>query len=211
MSTRLTNDARDKIIDAAMVKSGFPERIKEAKTVIEDIKMECLIYSFGGLKAYRRLCDRFDTLDEKVKELQELSVGVVSLRSEVNWNNNKMNLAGMQIHYPRTTTVSKDKYAGLRLLYKQEGQVTITGDNPLVQKFLDADKALKDLQSSHDQIEDNVKAVVYSVNTTKRLIEVWPESAELIPKDIEVIRAGLPAINFTSLNASIGIPSDKKA
>lgn len=28
--------------------------------------------------------------------------------------------------------------------------------------------------------------------------------------DVEVVRAGLPAINFENLNASIGIPSEKK-
>ena len=91
-----------------------------------------------------------------------------------------------------------------------DSKPTLTADNPLVQKFLDAEKALEDLKSSRQQIKDNVQAVVYSVSTIKRLIEVWPESAELIPTDVEVVRAGLPAINFENLNASIGIPTEKK-
>lgn len=78
-------------------------------------------------------------------------------------------------------------------------------------KFLDAEKVVEELDSSAKSIKANVKAVVYSVNTTKRLVEVWPEAAELIPSEIEVVRAALPAIDFNNLNASIGIPSDKKA
>lgn len=209
MSVRLTNAARDEIVKAAVNKSGFPKRIEEARTALEDIKMECWIAAFGGLKAYRRLCDRFETIEEKISELRKSGVNVPSLGPGYTWNNSKLNLAGMQVSSPDINWVS-DKFKELRVIYMYDSKPTLTADNPLVQKFLDAEKALEDLKSSRQQIKDNVQAVVYSVSTTKRLIEVWPESAELIPKEVEVVRAGLPAINFESLNASIGIPSEKK-
>lgn len=209
MSTRLTNAARDKIIKAAVEKSGFPKRIEQARIDVEDVKMECWIAAFGGLKAYRRLCDRFDTIEEKAEELRKAGINVPSIGTGHTWGNSKLNLAGMQVSYPDTNWVS-DKFKDMRVLYLREGnKPTLTADNPLIQKFLDAEKALEDLKTSRDSIKENVKAVVYSVSSTKRLIEVWPESAELIPTDVEVVRAGLPAINFTSLNASIGIPSEK--
>ena len=209
MSVRLTNAARDEIVKAAVTKSGFPKRIEEARTVLEDIKMECWIAAFGGLKAYRRLCDRFENIEEKISELRKSGVNVSSLGSGHTWSNSKLNLAGMQVPSPDMNWVS-DKFKELRVIYMYDSKPTLTADNPLVQKFLDAEKALEDLKSSRQQIKDNVQAVVYSVSTTKRLIEVWPESAELIPREVEVVRAGLPAINFESLNASIGIPSEKK-
>ncbi|ECQ2932900.1 hypothetical protein FZ351_19265 [Salmonella enterica] len=209
MSVRLTNAARDEIVKAAVNKSGFPKRIEEARTALEDIKMECWIAAFGGLKAYRRLCDRFETIEEKISELRKSGVNVPSLGSGHTWSNSKLNLAGMQVPSPDMNWVS-DKFKELRVIYMYDSKPTLTADNPLVQKFLDAEKALEDLKSSRQQIKDNVQAVVYSVSTTKRLIEVWPESAELIPREVEVVRAGLPAINFESLNASIGIPSEKK-
>ena len=209
MSTRLTNAARDEIIKAAVEKSGFPKRIEQARMDVEDIKMECWIAAFGGMKAYRRLCDRFDTIEEKMEELRKSGVNVPSIGSGYTWDNSRLNLAGMQVSYPDINLVS-DKFKGMRIIYLREGnKPTLTADNPLIQKFLDAEKLLKELKSSRDSIKENVKAVVYSVSTTKRLVEVWPESAELIPKEIEVVRAGLPAINFESLNASIGIPSGK--
>ncbi|WIC41613.1 hypothetical protein [Salmonella phage SP154] len=209
MSVRLTNAARDEIVKAAVAKSGFPKRIEEARTALEDIKMECWIAAFGGLKTYRRLCDRFETIEEKINELRKSGVNVPSLGSGHTWSNSKLNLAGMQVPSPDMNWVS-DKFKELRVIYMYDSKPTLTADNPLVQKFLDAEKALEDLKSSRQQIKNNVQAVVYSVSTTKRLIEVWPESAELIPREVEVVRAGLPAINFESLNASIGIPSEKK-
>lgn len=212
MSVRLTNDARDKIIAAAMEKSGFPKRLEEARANVEKIKMECLIAAFGGLKPYRRLVDRFNTIEEKIKALKDEGILVRSSRDYSTWNADKMNLAGMTVSYPKHSVLSMPEFEGLRFIRKSNNdKPTLLADNPLVQKFLDAEKVVEELDSSAKSIKANVKAVVYSVNTTKRLVEVWPEAAELIPSEIEVVRAALPAIDFNSLNASIGIPSDKKA
>jgi len=212
MSVRLTNNARDKIVAAAMNKSGFPKRLEEARANVEKIKMECLISAFGGLKQYRRLVDRFNTIEEKIKALKDEGILVRNSRDYSTWNADKMNLAGMNVSYPMHSVLSMSEFEGLRFIHKSNNdKPTLTADNPLVQKFLDAEKVVEELDSSAKSIKANVKAVVYSVNTTKRLIEVWPEAAELIPSDIEVVRAAVPAIDFNSLNASIGIPSDKKA
>ena len=212
MSVRLTNDARDKIIAAAMEKSGFPKRLEEARANVEKIKMECLIAAFGGLKPYRRLVDRFNTIEEKIKALKDEGILVRSSREYSTWNADKMNLAGMNVSYPSHSVLSMPEFKGLSFIRLADGtKPTLTADNPLVQKFLDAEKVVEELNSSAKSIKANVKAVVYSVNSTKRLVEVWPEAAELIPSDIEVVRAALPAIDFNNLNASIGIPSDKKA
>lgn len=211
MSVRLTNDARDKIIAAAMEKSGFPKRLEEARANVEKIKMECLIAAFGGLKPYRRLVDRFNTIEEKIKALKDEGILAKSSRDYSTWNADKMNLAGMTVSYPKHSVLSLPEFESLRFIRKSNNdKPTLLADNPLVQKFLNAEKVVEELDSSAKGIKANVKAVVYSVNSTKRLVEVWPEAAELIPSEIEVVRAALPAINFESLNASIGIPSEKK-
>lgn len=212
MSVRLTNNARDKIVAAAMKKSGFPKRLEEARANVEKIKMECLIAAFGGLKPYRRLVDRFNTIEEKIKALKDEGILVKSSREYSTWCADKINLAGMNVSYPRHSVLSHPEFEGLNFIHLGDSaKPTLTANNPLVQKFLDAEKVVEELNSSAKSIEANVKAVVYSVNSTKRLVEVWPEAAELIPSDIEVVRAALPAIDFNNLNASIGIPSDKKA
>lgn len=209
MSVRLTNAARDEIIKAALDKSGFPERLKEARDEVEKVKMECLIASFGGLKAYRRICDKFKTIEDKIDALSKEGILVKSSRDYSTWNADKMNLGGMNVRYPNHSALSGE-FEDLMLIRLSNGaKPTLPADNPLVQKFLDAEAKVKELDSSIKTIRENVRAVVYSVTTVKRLIEVWPESAELIPKEVEVVRAGLPAINFESLNAAIGIPTKK--
>lgn len=212
MSVRLTNEARDKIVKAALDKSGFPTRLQEARDAVEKIKMECLISAFGGLKPYRRLVDRFNTIEEKVKALRDEGILISNPREYSTWNADKINIAGMNVSYPKHSVLGNPEFEGLKFIRLNDGaKPTITADNPLVQKFLNAEKVVEELDTTLKGIKENVKAVVYSVSSTKRLVEVWPEAAELIPSDIEVVRAAVPAINFTSLNASIGIPSDKKA
>ena len=151
-------------------------------------------------------------LTATIKALKDEGILVRSSRDYSTWNADKMNLAGMTVSYPQHSVLSMPEFEGLRFIRKSNNdKPTLLADNPLVQKFLDAEKVVEELDSSAKSIKANVKAVVYSVNSTKRLVEVWPEAAELIPSDIEVVRAAVPAIDFNNLNASIGIPSNKKA
>lgn len=203
MNTRLTNAIREEIIKKGLEKSGFPARLKKAKEDREDLKVQLLISALGGAKKYAALEERFNTIAEKVEKLikEGFSVTLDTYRY-----NAYINIAGQTIKYPNMNKVS-EKYKNKRLIYLYGSAPIVTADNPLVQKFWDAENKVKDLESSLDSIRDNIHAVVYSVNTTKRLVEVWPESAELIPTGTVAIKAGLPAINFTSLNAAIGIPT----
>ncbi|ELV4980379.1 hypothetical protein SHB81_000001, partial [Escherichia coli] len=54
----------------------------------------------------------------------------------------------------------------------------------------------------------NVWAALNSVTTVKRLIEVWPESKELLPKEADKASTALPALRVEDLNKMIGLPSE---
>lgn len=56
-------------------------------------------------------------------------------------------------------------------------------------------------------LQENILAITNSVTTTKKLIEIWPECAELIP--IEERKAKLPAIQFDQINKDCGLTSKK--
>ena len=45
-------------------------------------------------------------------------------------------------------------------------------------------------------------------STVKRLIEVWPESKELLPKEADKASTALPALRVEDLNKMIGLPSE---
>ncbi|WP_409975834.1 Nmad5 family putative nucleotide modification protein [Escherichia coli] len=64
------------------------------------------------------------------------------------------------------------------------------------------------LEARKKDIESNVWAALNSVTTVKRLIEVWPESKELLPKEADKASAALPALRVEDLNKMIGLPSE---
>ncbi|MBZ7208083.1 hypothetical protein FMK66_11450 [Klebsiella michiganensis] len=67
------------------------------------------------------------------------------------------------------------------------------------------------LNARKKEIEATVWAALNSVTTLKRLIEVWPESKELIPENSDNARASLPALKVEDLNRMIGLPTEDTA
>lgn len=59
-----------------------------------------------------------------------------------------------------------------------------------------------------ESVHANVRATVESVTTVKKLLELWPEAAELLP-ETESKRAALPVVQRDQLNTMIGLPSDE--
>ncbi|WP_242452188.1 Nmad5 family putative nucleotide modification protein, partial [Providencia rettgeri] len=47
--------------------------------------------------------------------------------------------------------------------------------------------------------------------TVKRLLTIWPEAKELLPKDVEKASVQLPALKVEKLNEIIGLPTEKAA
>ncbi|MFN0682916.1 Nmad5 family putative nucleotide modification protein, partial [Escherichia coli] len=62
--------------------------------------------------------------------------------------------------------------------------------------------------SDSDQTVQAVRLPLNSVTTVKRLIEVWPESKELLPKEADKASTALPALRVEDLNKMIGLPSE---
>ncbi|MBZ7312623.1 hypothetical protein FMK79_17585 [Klebsiella oxytoca] len=65
------------------------------------------------------------------------------------------------------------------------------------------------LNARAKEIESTVWAALNSVTTLKRLVEVWPESKELIPESSDDARTTLPALKVEDLNRMIGLPTEK--
>lgn len=63
----------------------------------------------------------------------------------------------------------------------------------------------KDLTEAKRAMRARVKAVVESVSSVARLVEVWPESQELLPEVHAGSGGGLPAQLIADLNADLGL------
>lgn len=59
-------------------------------------------------------------------------------------------------------------------------------------------------QKNLSKFKSNISQVLESVNTTKQLVEVWPESEPFLPKEVSNPSSiNLPAVNFAEINKVI--------
>lgn len=63
----------------------------------------------------------------------------------------------------------------------------------------------KDLQERERALRAKVKAVVESVTTVGRLVEVWPEVQDFLPEVMAGPKGNLPATLISDLNAELGL------
>lgn len=81
------------------------------------------------------------------------------------------------------------------------------GDEPICIEYLKAIDARDEVNKQRKAMEREVNAILFSVQTFKKLWEVWPESKSLLEKFVSKPSvAMLPAIQFKSLNEKLGLP-----
>ena len=73
-----------------------------------------------------------------------------------------------------------------------------------LKKYKEEEKAIKEYKADHNRYLQQVRQVVEAVNTTKQLLEVWPEAEQFIPDDIkDPSSITLPSVNIADLNSQI--------
>ncbi|MFH0362018.1 Nmad5 family putative nucleotide modification protein, partial [Escherichia coli] len=83
-----------------------------------------------------------------------------------------------------------------------------SAEHEITKRFDEICALQQKLEAKKKDIESNVWAALNSVTTVKRLIEVWPESKELLPKEADKASTALPALRVEDLNKMIGLPSE---
>ncbi len=68
-----------------------------------------------------------------------------------------------------------------------------------------------DLKVRRREQAARVLAVINSVSTVSRLVEVWPEVAPYIPTEQAGYVTGLPAVVISDLNSELGLPKGEAA
>lgn len=93
-----------------------------------------------------------------------------------------------------------------------EGAKLYVGDEPVAQEFMKAVEAVSNIQSQRSSMEREVRAVLESVHTFKKLWEVWPECKSLLEKfEDKPTIAILPAVQVDRLNSALGLPAKTDA
>lgn len=99
-------------------------------------------------------------------------------------------------------SIKNEKYK----IAPSHGVVTIEAGDPLAEILYSIDHDSSTLKSEIEQLTVSLWAVLNSVTTDKRLIEVWPEAIAFIPAAEKANAPQLPALPIASLNKLIGLP-----
>lgn len=102
-------------------------------------------------------------------------------------------------------TMSKSR----RFLFKDYSETFVLPTGSLfMERILSITDEFDQIQKEENEVRSMARGIIYSVNTTKRLIEIWPKCVNWIPKDLSVLN--LPSINVASLDSLICTLTEKR-
>lgn len=91
--------------------------------------------------------------------------------------------------------------------YSQAAKLYV-GDEQVAADFLKTVSDLTDIENDRSNMKREVRAVLESVHTFKKLWEVWPECKSILEKfEVKPSIAILPAVQVDRLNSVLGLPA----
>lgn len=193
-SVRLTKDMRQRILDSylACYRASNPEPQRYTEKAIEGVFAEVLRKNFF-VKAG---VDETTIPTEFLKQANYIRVVLPDNTSTYFYFYNK---DGSDYGYKPCPNL--------------DGAIAIDVNDPDYLAYKEAKRKLKELNqpydawcSAYNAVQSQVRMALDSVNTTGKLLSVWPEAEKFIPTDVLDFSAiQLPSVSFSSLNKAVGI------
>lgn len=182
MSTRLTNDIRDRIINAVMA-HRFAAELKAIKAMEHALAIDIWndIHDVKLRRLMDKLPDGYLTCHSRVK---------VMISSRM-----------VELDLPDRVRGSKETHNPLKVY---------TGGGVIASLYEDYSNRKAKLKEDKDRAFASLKSAVYRYNTDLQLIEAWPEIASFVKAAVPA-RAALPALQIETLNQSLRLPPKKVA
>lgn len=197
---RLSKQVKQAIFDAAVVKAGIPAKQAAIRLRYADWaeavrvryvtpEVEALISAAeAASNAVPERCKSRSFCKTENAGIMYANVG--GQRRSVRFNGLLRYEEGKDI-----TRVAPDDY-----------HVELTADDPLTEQLYAIDHDADRLKAEIEQLSASLWAVLNSVRTDKRLVEVWPEAIAFIPAAEKASTSNLPALPIADLNKLIGLP-----
>lgn len=204
MSNKLTNQIRDAIIAKAISKAGINDRQEALRLRRAAWAENVRVAALGGVEVVEEMTRTLSKIESLIAKLPKGSrAGGSLVRHDYEICN--LNVAGLrvraQFNGAEGTCSEHD-----RVVKIAPSSYTLLADDPLTAEFHAICEEQQVLDKQRSDLTANVSAAVRSVTTIKKLLEVWPEAAELIPEAVAPAKQ-LPALQREDLNAMIGLPS----
>lgn len=203
---RLTKDIKTAILNAALKKAG----ILDKEIAIRD--------RYAGWAETVRV--KFVT-DEQLKLIEQAILAASLVRDELtdySFHPRKSNaIENANVGGQRRTVYfcgainredrkSADRKSADRKITPYGGHINLSPDDPLTEQLYSIDHDSAALKSEREHLKLSILAVLDSVTTDKRLIQIWPESIAFIPAAERAATTNLPALPVANLNKMIGLP-----
>ncbi len=202
---RLNKNIRNQIVKNALTKSGLLEKEAQYQAARAVWEEQVRLYACG-------------ISDQEVQALEAQAQKLLDkLPTCIRTSANAMladrryyfyaNIAGARIEIRFLDPAGERDY---RIApYRMDGG--IPADHPLAKQFDALELQKRQLEEHKEALELQVQALVNSVPSVKKLLEAWPEAAELLPANEVTAVTGLPAVIVSDLNRMLGLPSGDKA
>lgn len=204
-SVRLTNVIREQITENALTKSGIVEALEALQNKRYEVARDARIAAFGGTEKTKKVDKQYEKLENILSELR--GYGSSLYLSSGRSHSINIAISGRQIGW---CSYGKDSEGLDIYLVTPARDLCLFGATHEITKRLDEIfNEEQKLNARKKEIEATVWAALNSVTTLKRLIEVWPESKELIPENGDKSKVTLPALRVEDLNRMIGLPTEE--
>ncbi|WP_157975264.1 Nmad5 family putative nucleotide modification protein [Photorhabdus sp. CRCIA-P01] len=203
MSKKLTRDLKKEIVNNALSSAGISECYAQLGREKDQLAKDVRVAALGGEEKAKHYNRVYDKALEDIKELQvniDRHIHIYNVLADGIYTA----FGGLQ---PGQLYYGKDDLGkDIKLITPTQNHCRFPADHELSIRFTEIEKKSNELNNKKDEIKNNVYAILNSVTTTKRLIEVWPEAKDLIPsEDIRSINTSL-SVKVEDLNKMIGIP-----
>lgn len=207
---RLNKQIKQQVIENALTKAGVFEKQEEIRILRANLAEKVRVDACGGengIKLTLNIAKQIERAESKIPK----GISVTNnfqLRSAYAV---PVAFGGMRTTlYFSGTTDDRDRVRKCPAPYQYGNSINYSHDHEFTSEFQKIEKMHDELTALAESIKLNVLALVNSVNTDTQLIKAWPESKELLPKEMAAPIVNLPSADVKSLNKMIGIPGEQK-
>ena len=208
--SRLNKATREAIINKAIEKSGVLAREEALISRRAKLANDVRLFAIGGEDKEREIMEKFEKAKEILGSISDspFDTSVMQPNQDdevyVNFQGRAVNLQFSGLESRARPYVYKPL-----VCCNSSNRVVIESDNPLHAEFDAIQLEQNTVLSLRAHVKAEVSAMVNSVTTVKKLIEVWPESKELIP-EFEREQSASLVVSVDNLNAMIGLSREKE-
>lgn len=195
---KLNKQIKEAILQSALKKAGIPDREAAIRNRYSDwaeavrvryVTPEAMVLIDAARVASLAVPEMLRSYNFTPERNYRITANVAGQSRDVYWNG-----AFRYADKPEERRICPDT------------RVTLLADDPLTEQLYAIDHDAAALKSEREQLTVSLRAVLDSVTTDKRLVEVWPEAVAFIPTAERAASQQLPALPIADLNRMIGLP-----